>query len=118
MGFIGLRVAFSLHKIGYFRNNHHAQALYHSQSTMNELSQLKWRSRRGMKELDVLLAGYLEFRYDQAPVSERQAFKALLERPNTDLYAYLIGQKIPTDGEMLNVVRSIKHFAQSSCDSG
>ncbi len=79
---------------------------------MNELSQLKWRCRRGMKELDVLLADYLEFRYDQAPVSERQAFKALLERPNTDLYAYLLGPKIPTDAEMLNVVRSIKLFAQ------
>ncbi len=67
---------------------------------MSELSKLKWRCRRGMKELDVLLTRYLEQRYEQAPITEQMTFQALLELPNIDLYAYLIGQKKPADKEL------------------
>jgi len=66
---------------------------------MNELSKLKWRCRRGMKELDVLLTRYLEQSYEQAPIAEQQTFQALLELPDMELYAYLVGQKTPTDGK-------------------
>ncbi|TGO02253.1 hypothetical protein PN36_27835 [Candidatus Thiomargarita nelsonii] len=59
---------------------------------MNELSKLKWRCRRGMKELDVLLTRYLEQCYEQAPIAEQQTFQALLELPDMELYAYLLGQ--------------------------
>jgi antitoxin CptB len=81
-------------------------------SIMNELSQLKWRCRRGMKELDFLLLNYLECRYEQASLAEQQAFKTLLDKPNTDLYTYLLGQQIPEDAQILNMVNSIKHLAQ------
>jgi len=61
-----------------------------------------------MKELDVLLTHYLEQRYEQAPIAEQQTFQALLELPNIDLYAYLMGQKTPTDGEMQALVARMR----------
>lgn len=51
---------------------------------------LKWRCRRGMKELDVLLLQYLEQHYDKASKQEQQAFENLLKLSDYDLYALLI----------------------------
>jgi antitoxin CptB len=54
--------------------------------------QLRWRCRRGMKELDVLLTRYLEESFASAPEAERRAFEALLEIQDPLLYAYCLGQ--------------------------
>lgn len=78
---------------------------------MSELSKLKWRCRRGIKELDVLLTRYLEQMYEQAPVAERQNFLALLELPDIDLYAYLVGQERPADREMRALVEKMSNCA-------
>ena len=56
---------------------------------------LRWRCRRGMRELDVLLERYLEERYPCAPSIEQQAFEALLELPDPELHAYLCGARCP-----------------------
>ena len=42
-----------------------------------DLGRLRWRCRRGMKELDELLLAYLP-RYLEASADERAAFEALL----------------------------------------
>ncbi len=40
---------------------------------------LGWRCRRGMKELDLLMSGYLQEDYPRAPAAERRAFEKLLD---------------------------------------
>ena len=52
-------------------------------------ARLAWRCRRGNRELDLLLAAYLEHRYDDAPDAERDLFALLLSRPDSDLQALL-----------------------------
>jgi antitoxin CptB len=61
-------------------------------SDPGELSRLRWRCRRGMRELDELLLRYVERRLPQAVRSERDAFARLLELPDPDLFGYLVGQ--------------------------
>lgn len=56
----------------------------------NEIAQLKWRCRRGMKELDLLLHIYLEQHYFHATIEEQHTFKNLLTLPDDELYALLI----------------------------
>jgi len=68
---------------------------------------LKWRCRRGMKELDVLLTQYLEQNYDKASKKEQQAFENLLKLSDYDLYALLILKKIDTIS-MVNLTQEIK----------
>ena len=60
-----------------------------------ELGKLRWRCRRGMKELDVLLARYVEERFCSAPKGERVAFEELLETEDTVLYDYCLGSESP-----------------------
>ena len=52
---------------------------------------LKWQCRRGMRELDVLLTGYLEKSYPASDDLSKRAFRRLLELPDPELNALLLG---------------------------
>jgi antitoxin CptB len=78
-------------------------------STSNDMSRLRWRCRRGMRELDVLLQRYLERRYACAPQEEQQAFEALLELPDPQLFAYVVKREQPSDPHLLNVLARLTH---------
>jgi antitoxin CptB len=60
-----------------------------------ELGKLRWRCRRGMKELDILLARYVDERFGGASILEQAAFRRLLEIQDTVLYAYCLGSERP-----------------------
>lgn len=62
-----------------------------------EPGKLRWRCRRGMKELDVLLTRYVENRFCGASNSERDAFKELLAIEDAVLYAYCLGSEAPPE---------------------
>ncbi len=62
-----------------------------------EPGKLRWRCRRGIKELDVLLERYMDQRFCAASPRERDAFRRLLETEDTFLYAYCLGQSPPPE---------------------
>jgi antitoxin CptB len=58
---------------------------------------LRWRCRRGMKELDLLLERFLENQYDHAPRERQRAFERLLTLPDPRLAELLLGpQPVPS----------------------
>jgi antitoxin CptB len=65
-----------------------------------EQARLRWRCRRGMKELDVLLERFLSEDYPSADAGRRRAFERLLEQPDPELAAWLLGQAEPPDPEL------------------
>ena len=74
---------------------------------MSEHGKLRWQCRRGMKELDELLLGFLERHYAAASSHERQAFDELLALQDLTLWRYLSGQETPADSAAAAVVRKI-----------
>jgi len=48
-----------------------------------------------MKELDQLLTGYLDDRYEGAPEEDKAAFRALLELSDPELVGYLLQRQEP-----------------------
>ena len=58
---------------------------------MSEISQLKWRCRRGVKELDVLFCRYLDLHYNKADEEEKQAFSEFLTLEDPDILDILRG---------------------------
>ena len=56
---------------------------------------LRWRCRRGMKELDVLLTRYVNERFCGASNLEQNLFKELLETEDPVLYGYCLGGEPP-----------------------
>ncbi|HEY2463206.1 MAG TPA: succinate dehydrogenase assembly factor 2 [Steroidobacteraceae bacterium] len=62
-----------------------------------EEGRLRWHCRRGMKELDILLARYMDERFCAAPLEEQEAFKRLLEIQDPLIYAYCLGSQRPPE---------------------
>ena len=56
---------------------------------MSELDKLRWRCRRGMRELDTLMLAWLDTHYHSADAATRTKFKELLELQDPDIIALL-----------------------------
>ena len=69
---------------------------------------LRWRCRRGMRELDQLLNRFLEVHYDGLAEVEKQAFAALLELPDPQLHGYLLGRDEATDPHQSRVLQRLR----------
>jgi antitoxin CptB len=74
---------------------------------LNELGKLRWRCRRGMKELDVLLLRYIDEQFCSASSAHREAFQDLLETPDPLIYAYCLGRLTPPNPVLASLVRHI-----------
>ena len=63
-----------------------------------DLNQLRWRCRRGMRELDLILNRFLEREYSTLIEPEQLSFARLLETPDPDLYNWLLArQTVPAE---------------------
>jgi antitoxin CptB len=54
---------------------------------------LRWRCRRGMLELDLVLNAFLERHLDGLEPAEIEAFKRLLARPDPELLDLVMGRE-------------------------
>jgi antitoxin CptB len=73
----------------------------------SEIGKLRWRCRRGMKELDLLLTRYVDERYRDATPDEQQAFRQLLDANDPLLYAYFLGRESPPDPVLSSLLERI-----------
>ncbi|RFF31517.1 succinate dehydrogenase assembly factor 2 [Wenzhouxiangella sediminis] len=77
-------------------------------------AKLRWRCRRGMQELDVMLGGWLEVCWAGAGDDLREAFDRLLEIEDDRLWDWLLGRSDPERGleEIVEAIRA-RHFGPS-----
>ena len=75
---------------------------------MSELSQLRWRCRRGMRELDQVMLHYLDHHYAAASPDEQAAFRELLDRQDPELLAFLTGRTEPEQAAAAHVIHTIR----------
>lgn len=73
----------------------------------NELKRLRWRCRRGMRELDQLMLRYLDQRYPIAPTNERNVFLQLLDCEDDKLWAWFMGREQPEDAKLDELIQTI-----------
>lgn len=72
-----------------------------------DYSKLRWRCRRGTKELDTLTTRYLEHFYDNADTTEQSAFAQLLTLQDPELHGILTRTKQVTDPVIIAIVDKI-----------
>ena len=68
---------------------------------------LKWRQRRGMKELDVLLERYFRRHHETASPEEKAAFERLLDREDPEIWLWVVGQQ-PAPPEFADVIAALR----------
>ena len=82
--------------------------------TSETMSRLRWRCRRGMLELDLLLQGFLESSFAGLDEEEQQLFIELLELSDQDLFENLMAIDEPERKEFSRVIAKIRHAATVS----
>lgn len=75
--------------------------------------QIRWRCRRGMLELDLLLNDFVTKRYEKLDEAERSTFLRLLDYPDQTLLELLMGRMKPSDKDVVHVVKAIRSASQS-----
>ncbi|MEN7343144.1 MAG: succinate dehydrogenase assembly factor 2 [Pseudomonadota bacterium] len=72
-----------------------------------QIRALKWRCRRGMRELDQLLAGYLVQHYASAETRLQDAFVRLLELQDPVIFGYLVRREVAEDEDIREIIERI-----------
>lgn len=73
-----------------------------------ELRRLRWRCRRGMRELDQLFERYLDLSWKHASEAERGVFLRLLACEDDRLWRWFLGYDPADDAELQNLVDLIR----------
>jgi antitoxin CptB len=68
---------------------------------------LRWRCRRGMRELDELLTRYIDRHYASDSAPHQAAFRALLDAPDPLIYEYILGRRTAPDPAMSRLIERI-----------
>lgn len=68
------------------------------------LERVRWRSRRGLLELELLLARFLEGGFSALPDEQKAAYEALLDFDDMDVHEWLLARRpVPTAVEPIIV---------------
>ena len=77
-----------------------------------EFNRLRWRSRRGMLELDLLLLPFFDEVFEELESDEQQAFIKLLEQDDPDLWDWFSRKSESDDPELAALVERILNRVQ------
>ena len=73
-----------------------------------EYARLRWRCRRGLLELDVVLQNFLDREYQRLNPEEQAAFTDLLAKQDDTLLGYLNGLHEPPEKELRDIVNKLR----------
>jgi len=76
--------------------------------TALDVNRLRWRCRRGMRELDQLLGWYLEVRYPNVDDAQKDAFSTLLDQQDPQLWDWLTARSVPEQARWRRIVDEIR----------
>ena len=71
-------------------------------------NRLLWASRRGMLELDLILAPFVEDVYDSLQEDDKLRFEVLLESEDQTLFMWFMQREEPTDPNMQRILQIIR----------
>jgi antitoxin CptB len=75
-----------------------------SEDALKDKRRLKWACRRGMLELDVLFAPFVEQAYDELSEEDKAIFRRLVTCDDPDLFAWFMGHKECPDAELTKMI--------------
>ena len=75
---------------------------------MKELERARWRCRRGLLELDIVLQRFMDKYYAQLSETELQQFATLLDLPDNDLWDMITTRKELEEASLQPVLRLLQ----------
>ncbi|MFO7582306.1 succinate dehydrogenase assembly factor 2 [Guyparkeria sp.] len=77
-------------------------------------ARLRWRCRRGLRELDLLLGPFAERQLPVLGPNELDDLDRLLTSADQDLQSWFLGRERPSDDSLADLVERIRQQARSS----
>ena len=75
---------------------------------MGHRDRLRWRCRRGLLELDLILQRFLERDFERLDDGQRDLFNELLDFPDPELLDWALGRSEPADPRLRGVARLLR----------
>ncbi len=75
---------------------------------MKDLERVRWRCRRGLLELDIVLGRFIEQHYASLDNEQRTVFDELLDMPDTQLWDMINGKGETTHAHQRLVLEWLK----------
>jgi len=72
---------------------------------MSEADRIRWQCRRGLLELDLILARFLDRHLDNLSPGNLAVLRRLLDYPDNDLWDFVTGQVTPPDAESAQIIK-------------
>ncbi len=77
---------------------------------MSELSRLRWRCRRGIKEMDIILQRCLEQNYPTLSPQQKILFDQILNETDLDILDWILGRSQPDNAEYEELVQLFRQL--------
>ena len=81
---------------------------------MQDKNRLRWRCRRGMRELDLLLVEFLNNGYDNLSNAAQVSFESLLDCTDDQLFRWFTEGGVPKDPKLSGIIARIKENQRNS----
>ena len=75
---------------------------------MKEFERARWRCRRGMLELDIVLQRFMDHYYSQLDEQGLLQLERLLSLADNDLWDLITGRKVNTDDRWLAILELLQ----------
>ncbi|GAB3264822.1 FAD assembly factor SdhE [Chitinimonas naiadis] len=78
--------------------------------TQADKNRLRWRSRRGLLELDLVFELFLEHDFEQLSSAELDVYQDLLMLPDIDLLELVDGKTVTDDPRFVPILTKLQHW--------
>lgn len=75
---------------------------------MSEVDRTRWHCRRGLLELDLILARFMDRHYGNLDAEAQALFRELLEHPDNDLLDWALGRSAPAAARYQRIVELLR----------
>jgi antitoxin CptB len=82
-----------------------------AETRLEQRERLRWRCRRGLRELDILLLRFLDEVQTAGAPDDLVKFERLLSYPDDVLLGLLTGRMMPPDKDLADVVDNVRKAA-------
>jgi len=85
-----------------------------SEIDASQIAKLRWRCRRGMRELDEAMRAYLDNHYENALPEEKELFHTMLAMQDPELYRLVSGKD--KDAQYAPIIKAITETLRAAAN--
>ena len=78
-----------------------------------QIARLRWKCRRGMREMDILMTRFLDRGYAQLDDAGQKSFERLLDIPDQDILQWLWSDSLPDDAELAKLIVHMRPIVEA-----